>query len=149
MSSIESSLEHLKAQKPASLLTPTNTFRPPSPEPDISARLLVSEESSGPPPIRKTVSIEAPSEDASIEMRLRRLGTLTVHIKRADDLIKADFRGLSDPYVVLKVPGQQLRRSTTLKNTLTPYWDEKFEYECVLEMVVERSMTIEVRACPS
>ena len=45
---------------------------------------------------------------------------------------------------LLQVPGQPPRRSATVKNTLSPTWDEKYEFECVLEMVVSSALSIEV-----
>ena len=88
-------------------------------------------------------NVHAPAADAP-SMRLVRMGTLTVHVKRAHDLIKADFAGLSDPYVVVKLPGFSARRTRTERKTLNPTWDEKIEYECVLEAVVGASVTLEV-----
>ena len=44
--------------------------------------------------------------------------------------------GQSDPYVVLRVAGQPLKRCKTVKQTLNPEWDEKIDFEGVLEQLV-------------
>ena len=54
--------------------------------------------------------------------RLNRMGTLTVHIKSASDLINADYHGLSDPYVVQRCLGQT-HRTHVIKKTLNPTWE--------------------------
>ena len=38
-----------------------------------------------------------------------------------------DSNGFSDPYVVLKVAGQQ-RKSSTVQKTLNPKWNQHFEF---------------------
>ena len=72
------------------------------------------------------------------------MGTLTVHVRAASDLIKADFRGLSDPYAIVRLPGQEDRRTATIKNTLTPNWDERFDFDGSLKSFLELALTIEV-----
>ena len=51
--------------------------------------------------------------------------TLSVHIIRADHLPQMDVTGKADPYVKIMV-GEQQRVTKTLKNTLSPQWDERF-----------------------
>ena len=84
------------------------------------------------------------SEEQQQEMRMRRLGTITVHLKYARDLIKADFGGLSDPYVVAKIFGQPAKRTKTKKNTLNPEWDERLEFDCELGVAVAHPLVLEV-----
>ena len=51
---------------------------------------------------------------------------LTVTIFRAVGLHKAVFR-FPDPFAVLTFDGVQTQKTTVLKNTINPYWNEKFE----------------------
>lgn len=62
----------------------------------------------------------ASADDEDPASRLRRHGTLTVHIKSAINLIKADFGGLSDPYVQITVAGQHKKCCKTIKKNLNP-----------------------------
>jgi len=89
---------------------------------------------------RTSLSVETEEE------RLAHVGTLTVHIKRANNLIKADFRGLSDPYAVLQLSliDQEIKRTTTHKNTLNPVWDERLEFDCELRSLVDARLKIEL-----
>ena len=75
---------------------------------------------------------------------MRGHGTLTIHIKSASNLIKADFAGLSDPYVNVSVAGQPPRRSKTIKKTLDPNWDEKIDFEGVLEVLLTEPLFLQV-----
>ncbi|MES1908715.1 MAG: hypothetical protein MHM6MM_001593 [Cercozoa sp. M6MM] len=52
---------------------------------------------------------------------------LTVTVIRASDLIAADRNGTSDPYLTL-VCGNERRKTTTKKKTLSPEWNEQFEF---------------------
>ena len=79
-----------------------------------------------------------------VAMRMRRLGTLSVHLKEAHNLIKMDWNGLSDPYVVVRLNGQMPRRTRTIRNTLDPIWDEKIEFDCELGAVLGQPMTLEL-----
>ena len=76
--------------------------------------------------------------------RLQKVGTLTVHVKSARDLIKADFAGLSDPYAVIRMPGQSQKRTSTQKKTLNPDWDEKLEFDCDLQTVLAAPMVVQL-----
>eukprot|EP00966_Prymnesium_polylepis_P123543 2856363-Prymnesium_polylepis.1 len=58
-------------------------------------------------------------------------GTLRVTVKRAWGLRAADPNGSSDPFVVVStVKGQQKGR--VVKRSLSPQWDETFEFEGVI-----------------
>ena len=56
-------------------------------------------------------------------------GTLTVHIRSAHNLIKADMMGKSDPYCTLYLPAvdPEPRQTSTIRNTLDPERDERRE----------------------
>ena len=58
---------------------------------------------------------------------MRVQGTLDVELSHATNLESMDSNGFSDPYVVLKVAGQQ-RRSSTVQKTLNPKWKQHFEF---------------------
>ena len=57
-------------------------------------------------------------------------GTLRVHLQGAKELPPMDKDGGSDPYAKLSLLGQSFR-SKTVKKTLTPLWDQTFEFSCV------------------
>lgn len=88
-------------------------------------------------------------QDEDPASRLRRHGTLTVHVVRAQNLIKADVMGLSDPYVQITVAGQPKKRTETIKKTLNPEWDDKIDFEGVLEHIVSEELVLEVPAPPA
>merc|ERR1719408_774767 len=53
---------------------------------------------------------------------------LDLKITRAKSLKAADINGLSDPFVKIKLDGQDLGlRTKAQQNTLAPVWDEHFE----------------------
>lgn len=52
---------------------------------------------------------------------------MLVTVKKAAALPAADSNGLSDPYVKLLLD-EQKRHSTTIRRSLTPAWNEKFEW---------------------
>ncbi|GMT07549.1 hypothetical protein PENTCL1PPCAC_29723 [Pristionchus entomophagus] len=61
-------------------------------------------------------------------------GILNIEVKQARNLIPMDPNGLSDPYVKLKlIPAESgcksKQKTKTLKATLNPEWDEKFNYK--------------------
>ncbi|KAG9323188.1 hypothetical protein KVV02_001819 [Mortierella alpina] len=51
-------------------------------------------------------------------------GNLTIHVMEADGLLGVDKSGTSDPYVKVKVNGQNVLKTKTKKETLTPNWSE-------------------------
>ena len=54
-------------------------------------------------------------------------GAVLIHLKEAKDLPAADSNGLSDPYAVLKL-GKESKKSMIQYDTLSPAWNEKFEF---------------------
>ncbi|KAK0591972.1 hypothetical protein LWI29_011078 [Acer saccharum] len=53
-----------------------------------------------------------------------------IQVVRAFKLMKADFLGLSDPYVKLNLTGESLpgKKTTIKKKTLNPEWNENFKF---------------------
>lgn len=51
-------------------------------------------------------------------------GNLTIHVMEADGLLGVDKSGTSDPYVKVKVGSQNVLKTKTKKETLTPNWSE-------------------------
>ncbi|KAF9199830.1 hypothetical protein BGZ49_010006 [Haplosporangium sp. Z 27] len=58
--------------------------------------------------------------------RLDNMGTLTVTLVKARDLIAADRSGTSDPYVIFKLNGTEVHKSQVIKKTLNPDFNETF-----------------------
>jgi hypothetical protein len=54
-------------------------------------------------------------------------GAVLIHLKEAKDLPAADSNGLSDPYAILKL-GKESKKSLIQYDTLSPMWNEKFEF---------------------
>lgn len=52
---------------------------------------------------------------------------MLVTVKSAKDLPAADSNGLSDPYAKVKI-GEESRKTTIQYDTLSPSWNEKFEF---------------------
>lgn len=99
----------------------------------------------GPSPARVSFSPGPESSHSESEdQRLGHLGTLTVHVREARNLIKADLRGLSDPYVVVALPGLDEKRTATIKNNLDPQWDEKVDFDGELRSFLGMSLRLEV-----
>ena len=73
--------------------------------------------------------------------RLLERGTLTVHLHRATGLISMDSNGLSDPYVKLILCGTE-RRSSVVKRSLEPTWDETFKFVGVLRELLAEPMQL-------
>jgi len=89
--------------------------------------------------------IEEAKEDAAA--RMRKHGTLTVNIMKANNLIKADLLGLSDPYVHVGLPGlpgQPTKLTRTIRSNLNPEWDERIEFEGVLEQFVSSTCRLDL-----
>lgn len=79
--------------------------------------------------------------------RMRSRGVLTVHLKRAVALKKADVTGKSDPYVIISVPGGGApeRKSRVVSRSLDPVWNETFEFaEQTLEELLQRGLRLAV-----
>ena len=55
-------------------------------------------------------------------------------LKSAKDLPAADSNGLSDPYAKISV-GDETKKSAIQYDTLSPTWNEKFEFIKVSEHV--------------
>jgi Ca2+-dependent lipid-binding protein len=51
--------------------------------------------------------------------------SLIIHVKEAKQLQPVDFNGLSDPYCVINVLGEEFKTKIKKKN-LNPVWDETF-----------------------
>ncbi|KAG0245974.1 hypothetical protein BG011_002611, partial [Mortierella polycephala] len=56
--------------------------------------------------------------------KIGQLGNLTIRVIEADGLLGVDKSGTSDPYVKVKVGSQQVMKTKTKKETLTPNWSE-------------------------
>ena len=70
-------------------------------------------------------------------------GTLVVHLRDASGLRAADRGGTSDPYVKLKLGGAK-RQSAVRKKTLTPSWDESYEFAGTLGALAAETLAITV-----
>lgn len=57
------------------------------------------------------------------------VGILHVKVVRAQQLLKKDILGTSDPYVKLNLTGEKLpaKKTTIKKRNLNPEWNEKFK----------------------
>lgn len=57
------------------------------------------------------------------------VGLLHVNIIRAQNLLKKDLLGTSDPYVKLSLTGENLpaKKTTIKKRNLNPVWNEHFK----------------------
>ncbi|KAF9357954.1 hypothetical protein BGX26_002746 [Mortierella sp. AD094] len=58
--------------------------------------------------------------------RLDNMGSLTVNLIRAKNLIAADRGDVSDPYIVFRVNGKEVHKSEVIKKTLNPEYNENF-----------------------
>lgn len=58
---------------------------------------------------------------------INNMGDLKVELVEAKNLPAADRSGYSDPYVVFHLNGEKVFKSKTVKKTLNPSFDEKFE----------------------
>lgn len=57
------------------------------------------------------------------------LYSVTIRVQCAEDLVAADINGKSDPYVKLTCGGET-RKSSVIRNTLTPTWNESLDFVC-------------------
>merc|ERR1711865_627163 len=60
-----------------------------------------------------------------LQFRITRMSLLTVQIKRAQGLAKADMIGKSDPFVVVKMNNEVRHRTAVIKKCLDPIWDNE------------------------
>ncbi|KAJ9532490.1 hypothetical protein QJQ45_010556 [Haematococcus lacustris] len=70
-----------------------------------------------------------PDEDMAVHvarLAYRSQGVLRVTVISAKELRKTDTFGSADPLVELSTDGKQVVSSRTIKNSLTPQWDETF-----------------------
>ena len=61
-------------------------------------------------------------------------GKLCVHLLRGEGLKVANKNGLSDPFVKLSL-GKKTHTSKTIKGTLDPRWNSKFEFQCTQDVL--------------
>ena len=79
------------------------------------------------------------------DARKLHVGVLTVHIKRAHNLVPMDRNGLSDPFVVLKVNARRKRYRTSIQHeTLNPVWDQFFEFRGSVGEFLENDLHLKV-----
>ncbi|KFK24870.1 hypothetical protein AALP_AA8G035600 [Arabis alpina] len=73
--------------------------------------------------------LEIPILDASTVSVKKPVGLLHVNIIRAQNLVKKDLLGTSDPYVKLSLTGEKLpaKKTTIKKRNLNPEWNEQFK----------------------
>ncbi|KOO35979.1 multiple c2 and transmembrane domain-containing protein 1-like isoform 2 [Chrysochromulina tobinii] len=93
--------------------------------------------------------VEEDEEAGAPDERKRRLlgtGTLEVSIQRATRLMAGDAEtGLSDPYVLLQMSGQQDWRTRVVPRTLDPIWNESHRVVVgTLKTVLQSSLTLTV-----
>ena len=65
--------------------------------------------------------------DGQLEWRLSLTDDVTLSIEGAAGLAKADFMGLSDPFVQVFVGKHLVGETKVIKNTLDPVWDDTVE----------------------
>lgn len=81
---------------------------------------------------------------AEQQERLRGQGVLQVTVRRATNLVGKDRGGTSsDPYVVLKLGGQE-QRTRTIKRNLNPVWEQRLDFRSSLADVLNQSLTVSV-----
>jgi hypothetical protein len=93
--------------------------------------------------------VEEDEEAGAPDERKRRLlgtGTLEVSIQRATRLMAGDAEtGLSDPYVLLQMSGQQDWRTRVVPRTLDPIWNESHRVVVgTLKTALQSSLTLTV-----
>jgi len=74
-------------------------------------------------------------------------GRLMVHVKQAVDLMASDTgflqSGKSDPYVVVRVGGQE-QKTKTISKDLNPVWDETLTFEAAVDLFVGTQLEFEI-----
>lgn len=79
----------------------------------------------------QTTKIKLGIEYEPLNMNLQRselsplMGNLTVKIDQAN-VMAADHSGTSDPYVKVMLRGEEIKKTSTVKKTLNPIWNESF-----------------------
>ena len=89
------------------------------------------------------VTWTAHGETPPVDPALMKRGRIHVQLKSAAGLKAADLNGKSDPYAVLTLCGKQ-HKSATVSKTLTPTWNETFEWEGTLGDLTSESLRVEV-----
>ncbi|KAB5544135.1 hypothetical protein DKX38_012247 [Salix brachista] len=74
-------------------------------------------------------TLDIPILDSSTVIIKKPVGILRVKVVRANELMKADLLGTSDPYVKLNLTGEKLpaKKTTIKKKNLNPEWNESFK----------------------
>lgn len=65
-------------------------------------------------------AVKLPSSESILDT-----GVLNLDVISADNIPSHDRNGKSDPFVVVKVDGEKVYKSETIKKTLSPVWNEK------------------------
>ena len=81
----------------------------------------------------------------SDDRNLNALGSLTVYIRGAHNLLAADSNGLSDPYVICHVPSCEAQKTHVIRKSLNPVWGSSLEFRGLkLGDVIARGIRLEV-----
>ncbi|KAJ6767830.1 EXTENDED SYNAPTOTAGMIN-RELATED [Salix koriyanagi] len=74
-------------------------------------------------------TLDIPILDSSTVIIKKPVGILRMKVVRANELMKADLLGTSDPYVKLNLTGEKLpaKKTTIKKKNLNPEWNESFK----------------------
>lgn len=88
---------------------------------------------------RTTKIVKSPSSGAR---SLDDFGVLRVTVLSASDLKAADRQGTSDPYAKLYLGDHLHHRTTVVKESLDPEWNENFEYHGVLRELLQHNLEI-------
>ena len=69
-------------------------------------------------------------------------GVLRVKLSYAVGLKSMDSNGYSDPYVKLKL-GKETKKSTIVKKSLNPRWDEMFDFRGTYQEMVNSVLQVD------
>ena len=78
------------------------------------------------------------------DVRRTQHGKLKIHVKRARNLVAMDTNGFSDPYAIVKVHSKKSFRTSMIKKTLNPDWDQFVEYHGKLDTFLRSPLTVRV-----